>query len=225
MNYYNENDPYCVQWLENLIHAELIPFGHVDDRDIRNVHSSDLKGYSQCHFFAGIAGWSLALQMAGWPKEEKVWTGSCPCQPFSGASRGRGIDKKDLWPEFYRIISSGKPSIVFGEQVPHAKNWFDEVCNDMEALDYEIGAAVLSAISVGKDHKRSRIFFVCHSNGHGKPVLPFNAKTSRVQRYCGFSKKLVQKDGIPSRMAIRGFGNAIVPQVAAFFIRSYMERT
>lgn len=87
MNYYNENDPKAAAWLRELVKRELIPAGKVDERSITEVKSEDLEGYIQCHFFAGIGGWSLALQLAGWPSDREVWTGSCPCQPFSQAGR------------------------------------------------------------------------------------------------------------------------------------------
>lgn len=85
MNYYNEIDPYCVQWLENLISEGLIPDGDVDDRPIQEVQAKDVEKYTQCHFFAGIGGWPYALELAGWGADRPVWTGSCPCQPFSAA--------------------------------------------------------------------------------------------------------------------------------------------
>ncbi|MFZ5832382.1 MAG: DNA cytosine methyltransferase, partial [Planctomycetota bacterium] len=85
MNYYNDHDEYACEWLRNLIRDGLIPPGDVDSRSIADVQGSDLDGYTQCHFFAGIGGWPLALQLAGWPATEPVWTGSCPCQPFSAA--------------------------------------------------------------------------------------------------------------------------------------------
>ena len=90
MNYYNEFDPFAAAWLRNLIADSLIPKGDVDDRDIRDVDPKDLKGYTQCHFFTGIAGWSLALQLAGWPDARPVWTGSPPCQPFSAIGNQLG---------------------------------------------------------------------------------------------------------------------------------------
>ena len=62
MNYYNDNDRAACAWLRELIAAGLIPPGDVDDRSIADVRASDLDGYVQCHFFAGIAGWPLALQ-------------------------------------------------------------------------------------------------------------------------------------------------------------------
>ena len=81
--YYNEIDPFAADWLRTLITEGLIPHGDVDTRDIRNVPPGDLDGYTQCHFFAGIGGWAYALRLAGWPDSRPVWTGSCPCQPFS----------------------------------------------------------------------------------------------------------------------------------------------
>ena len=88
--YYNEIDPFASQWLRNLISADLLPDGEVDERDIRDVKPSDLDGFIQCHFFAGIGIWPLALRDAGWPDDRPVWTGSCPYQPFSTAGRRAG---------------------------------------------------------------------------------------------------------------------------------------
>ena len=85
--YYNDNELFVVQWLRNLIAAGHLPAGDVDERPIQEVQADDLKGYTQCHFFAGIGGWALALQLAGW--DGSVWTGSCPCQPFSTAGKGK----------------------------------------------------------------------------------------------------------------------------------------
>ena len=105
-SYYNEIDPYAAQWLRQLIEAKLIPMGDVDTRDIREVQPSDLSDYTQCHFFAGIAGWPLALRLAGWPSSRPVWTGSCPCQPFSDAGKRGGVDDaRHLWPAWHHLIA------------------------------------------------------------------------------------------------------------------------
>jgi DNA (cytosine-5)-methyltransferase 1 len=161
--YYNEIEPYAAQWLRNLIAAGMIAPGDVDERDIREVKADDLKGYTQCHFFAGIGGWSLALRMAGWDDTRPVWTGSCPCQPFSAAGRQKGTaDERHLWPVWHRLIREYRPSVIFGEQVASAITfgWLDEVATDMEIEGYAIGAAVLPACSVGAPHRRDRLWFV-----------------------------------------------------------------
>ena len=85
MNYYNENDKFAANWLRELIKAELIPNGEVDDRSILDVEPIDIKEYNQCHFFAGIGGWAYALQLSGWDADRPVWSGSCPCQSLSCA--------------------------------------------------------------------------------------------------------------------------------------------
>jgi DNA (cytosine-5)-methyltransferase 1 len=152
--YYNEVDPYCVEWLKVLISRGLVAPGDVDDRPIQEVSADDVKGYRQCHWFAGIGGWSYALRLAGWPDEKEVWTGSCPCQPFSGAGQGRGEnDPRHLWPFFRSLIAERHPAKAFGEQVASkaGRVWLSGVRSDMEELGYAFGAADLCAPCVGEE--------------------------------------------------------------------------
>src|SRR5690606_26608189 len=116
--YYNEIDPYAAQWLRNLIAANLIAPGEVDERSIEDVRPDELVGYTQCHFFAGIGVWSYALRLAGISDDTPLWTGSCPCQGFSVAGKGRGKnDDRHLWPVWFELIKACKPKVIFGEQV------------------------------------------------------------------------------------------------------------
>lgn len=109
--FYNEIDPFCCAWLSNLMDAGHITPGKIDDRSIRDVRPDDVRGFERVHFFAGIGIWDHALTAAGWRGE--VWTGSCPCQPFSVAGAGRGTDdERHLWPEFYRLISECRPDAI-----------------------------------------------------------------------------------------------------------------
>lgn len=169
--YYNEIDPYAAQWLRNLIKDNLIAPGDVDERDIRDVKPSELKNYTQCHFFAGIGGWPQALRIAEWPDDQPVWTGSCPCQPFSTAGTGKGFtDERHLWPALHWLIQERRPSILFGEQVANgpAKHWIDLVSTDLEGVDYAFGASSLPACSVGAPHKRQRTYFMANDNKSGR---------------------------------------------------------
>lgn len=167
--YYNEIDPYCAVWLQNLMDAGHIPAGDIDTRSIEDVVPDELRRYTQCHFFAGLGGWASALQLAGWGTRP-VWTGSCPCQPFSVAGKGNGAaDKRHLWPAWFHLISQCRPAVVFGEQVAAAvgHQWLDGVCADLEGQSYGVGASVLPACAVGAPHRRDRLWFVADTNGSG----------------------------------------------------------
>ena len=160
--WYNENDPKAAEWLRELIRAGLIAPGDVDTRSIEDVTPDDLRGYTQCHFFAGIGGWSLALRLAGWHDDRPVWTGSCPCQPFSAAGKGDGFaDERHLWPAWHHLIRVRRPPVVFGEQVASKDGllWLDLVQADMEGEDYACGAGDLCSAGFGAPHIRQRLGF------------------------------------------------------------------
>jgi DNA (cytosine-5)-methyltransferase 1 len=167
--YYNEIDPYAAQWLRNLIKEGLIADGEVDTRSIVDVRPSDLVGFTQCHFFAGLGGWGGALRLAGFPDGRPVWTGSCPCQPFSLAGAQKGFsDERHLWPVFRDLIRLGRPATVFGEQVASATEWLGLVRGDLEAMGYAVGAIPCEAASAGADHLRDRYWFVGNAIGEGQ---------------------------------------------------------
>jgi len=159
---YNEVDPYPAAWLRNLIAADHIPPGHVDERNIADLTANDVSDRAQVHFFAGIGGWNHALELAGWPAARPVWTGSCPCQPFSVAGKGLGTDDaRHLWPEMRRLIGECRPPIVFGEQVAGraGREWLAGVRADLEELGYAVGASDLCAPGAGAPHIRQRLYW------------------------------------------------------------------
>lgn len=272
MNYYNEWDKGAAAWLRELINNKLIPYGYVDERSITEVTPSDLEGFTQCHFFAGIGGWPLALKLAGVPESTRLWTGSPPCQPFSVAGKSLGFDdQRHLAPAFLRLIRECKPELLFGEQVAAAigKHWIDFVFLNLEEKGYTCGAAVLPACSVGAPHKRERLFFGAHQLAYAAGARHLRRQSAEVEegwkqgcqylgelspRPGGYSVPYLQQgagvgfwddyedvectdgkrrpvepgtfplaNGIPARVGrLRGYGNAIVPQVAAEFVKAFM---
>jgi DNA (cytosine-5)-methyltransferase 1 len=160
--YYNENNPDAAKWLKHLANTGVIPNGVVDSRSISDVHPDDIKGFSQCHFFAGIGGWAYAARLAGWPDDRPIWTGSCPCQPFSVAGKGGGVDDaRHLWPDFFRLIRACRPACVMGEQVARKAGfgWFDGVRSDLESINYTSRAIDIPACAVDAPHIRSRLWW------------------------------------------------------------------
>lgn len=168
MTFCNEFDRRPAAWLRNLMAHAMITEGPVSERSITDIDPADLDGYTRCHFFAGIGGWDLALQLAGWPTNVPVWTGSCPCQPFSNAGKREGqADPRHLWPAWFRLIRKRRPQYIFGEQVASAigYGWLDGAFENMEAEGYTCGAAVLGAHSVGAPHRRQRLYWVAYTDG------------------------------------------------------------
>ncbi|ELP1297980.1 DNA cytosine methyltransferase [Pseudomonas aeruginosa] len=251
--YYNEIDPYAAQWLRNLIAAGHIAPGDVDERSIEDVHPDDLKHYTQCHFFAGIGVWSLALRRAGWPDDRPVWTGSCPCQPYSQAGQGLGFDDpRHLWPHFAWLIRERRPGEVLGEQVASkdAEPWLDLVQADLEAMDYAFGAVAFPSAGIGAPHIRDRTYWVAHANGDGceqpnslllgwqqneasgdpSGGMPWSDVEWIV---CPDGKKRPCKPGIDLLAdghsfgldQLRAYGNAINAGAATQFIAAYLDAT
>jgi DNA (cytosine-5)-methyltransferase 1 len=246
--YYNEHDPFAAAWLRELIAGGHIPDGYVDERDIQDVQPGDLAGFQQCHFFAGIGGWAYALELAAWG-DRPVWTGSCPCQPYSAASVGDGGakgpgDPRDVWPAFERLIRECEPPVVLGEQVAGAIawGWWDRAALGMEGKGYACAAAVLRADVYGADHQRRRLFWVADTGRAGREgyqperVLSVGSSASCAiagdpmaiarRAMAGDHGALLRSDGLPvtvERARTKGYGNAIVPQVAAEFIRAFVD--
>ena len=254
MNFYNEHDPKAAAWLRELIERGCLPVGVVDERSICDLTPSELTGFTQCHFFAGIGGWSLALELAGWSPDWPIWTGSCPCQPFSAIGEGKGTDdERHLWPDWRWLIQQCQPPAIVGEQVASkaGRDWLAGVFIDLAELGYSGGGADLCAAGVGAPHGRQRLFWVGDASGAGleghlrnvgawpksgwrvageaRSIAPAgvpwdsfaalacrDGKTRRIE--CG---TFPVAHGLPANMGrLRGYGNAIVPQVAAEFIRA-----
>jgi len=169
--YYNEFDKSAAEWLRELIKEGVITDGTVDERSIEDVVPAELAEFDRCHFFAGIGVWDYSLTRAGWRDGDgQVWTGSCPCQPFSAAGKGDGFaDERHLWPAWFHLIEQCRPRVIFGEQVSSKDTlpWIDLVHADLEGALYTVGAADLCSPSVGAPHIRQRLYFVADASVDG----------------------------------------------------------
>lgn len=244
--YYNEIDPYAAQWLRNLIDAGHIARGVVDERSIEDVRPRDLDGFTQCHFFAGIGVWSYALRLAGWSDDRPVWTGSCPCQPFSKAGKRLGFDdERHLWPAWHWLIDQCKPGEVLGEQVSDAikHGWLDLVGTDLEGIGYAFGALRFRSSDVGEPIGRRRIFFAAQHLGAGmaRQRPGSHLGVARPRRWGGEADLLAVADSplqpgsrwpqpIVRRLdhelagcmgRLRAYGNSINAQAACTFIEAF----
>lgn len=237
--YYNDNNPYAAQGLRNLISAGHIAPGDVDERSIVDVQPDDLIGYCQCHFFAGIGGWSLALRIAGWPDDRPAWTGSDSCQPWSVAGKGLGVeDDRFFWPYLGKLIAKRRPATFFGEQSAAAAEWIRIVRGDLEAMGYAVGVMPIEAACKGAKHQRDRAWILADTERHQQPrEEPCSGSSGRVGRLIepfpwhepwqsALSRFRIVGDGLPRSVgATDAARNAIVPQVAAEVIGAYMDST
>lgn len=166
--YYNEHDKFAAAWLRELIKRDVIALGEVDERDIREVKAAELSRFTQCHFFAGIGVWSYSLRQAGWADTKRVWTGSCPCQPFSVSGiRKAAQDERHLWPVWFPLVRESKPVVIFGEQVASDDGlaWLDVVSFDLENAGYTCGAVDTCAAGFGAPQISQRLYFVAEVEG------------------------------------------------------------
>lgn len=173
---YNEIDPFAAATIRGLIERGLVAPGVVDERSIEDLTPEYVSQFTQVHFFAGISVWSHALRQAGVSDDTPLWTGSCPCQPFSSAGKGDGFDdERHLWPAWFWLIEQCRPERLFGEQVASkdANTWVALVQADLEAVGYTFGAVPFTAAGVGAPNIRERLYWMADSNAqqytNGKP--------------------------------------------------------
>lgn len=161
-----------------------------------------------------------------------------------------GADCRDLWPTWKSLISECRPPVVFGEQSADSirHGWVDRLQYDLEAESYSVGYSVLRACGVGAPHQRKRLYIVAADNiCQGGEGLVQGQNSVRPRQWNWRGKEDLQliaerpldgnrlwpqpiirsvDDGVPFRVAsLHGYGNAIVPQVAAEFIQAFVEVT
>jgi DNA (cytosine-5)-methyltransferase 1 len=127
--------------------------------------------------------------------------GGFPCQPFSVAGKRAGkADDRYLWPEVVRCLDILRPTWFLGENVPGIINLaLDQVCADLEGLDYQVWPVCLPACAVDAPHLRQRIWIVAHTERDGR--RPRGTECERQQGRTapvGASNGMAHSDSQPS---------------------------
>lgn len=170
--------------------------------------------------------------------------GGFPCQPHSLAGRRGGLtDKRDLWPEYRRILCELRPRRVVAENVPGLLStdngrFFGGILRDLATLGYDAEWSVLSACALGAPHTRERLFIVAHTQcvqcewwrigegGSGRNESPDqrNRCLQGAVWRAGADPVYRMADGLSRRLdkgkRLTVLGNAVVPQVAELIGRA-----
>lgn len=177
--------------------------------------------------------------------------GGFPCQDVSQIGQQKGMDgeRSILFRESIRIALQIRPRFLLLENVAGLLDrGMGEVLGALAEIGYDAEWNCIPAAAFGAPHKRERVFIVAYPNGVGREEIQFlsgyateslgtwqewrQIKTNihpwygdgsflEVAPYC---ELFGMDDGVSEEMALRGYGNAVVPQVAEWIGRRIMER-
>jgi len=125
-----------------------------------------------------------------------IISGGFPCQPFSTAGKRDGIkDDRYLWPEMFRVIQEIQPKWIVAENVRGITSIangdvFEEICANMESVNYQVQPFIIPAKAVGAPHKRERVWFIANRNDNQQEQWKCNKTRGRC------SSESRQIDGI-----------------------------
>ncbi len=98
-----------------------------------------------------------------------VLFGGIPCQPFSHAGKRKGgNDKRDMFPEFFRLLRRVQPRWALVENVPglltiNAGRYFRGILWQFAQAGYDVEWQVISCAQVGGVHRRERVWIIAYS--------------------------------------------------------------
>lgn len=166
------------------------------------------------------------------PIRADVIIGGSPCQGNSVAGNKKGLEdsRSSLWFEQFRIIKEGKPDFAVWENPKGAlySGALERVLNDLDSIDYQCDAEIVSAKEVGLPQLRERIFVVSYSNRiqqavRGKVLCSWSDQIrdhinqARTFRSSKEPQPAICRvaNGVSDRLQRgRQLGNAVVPQCA-----------
>lgn len=171
-------------------------------------------------------------------------TGGFPCQDVSLAGKQKGTidgERSSLFGEILRLASeTGRPWLLM-ENVEHlisggGGHWFGAVLSGLAEIGYDAEWHVLPASYIGASHRRGRVWIIAYPREkrcQGRAQEPIFQQSDLSGEFVrGFARWRVRSD-IPQPRTIGGndgfpghahrnamMGNAIVPQVAAYFMKA-----
>ena len=169
------------------------------------------------HYFSEINKWAVELYQKRFPnaialgditevdygklpKGKWLITGGFPCQPHSIAGKRKASkDKRDLWPECSRALSSLRPEIALFENVPgvlisDGGRFFNQILSDISESGHAAEWQIISAAEVGAKHKRERVWIVAYSIG--KRYLEAEQSLKRLQNLSKKNKNIRKEWGL-----------------------------
>jgi DNA (cytosine-5)-methyltransferase 1 len=157
------------------------------------------------------------------------------------AGIGEGT-RSGLWSEIIRIADEIRPEYIIVENVANLLSgpserpggWFGRVLGDLAEVGFDAEWHCIRASRVGLPHHRDRIWVVAHANGNGLEAQPAKTILRHAPIYGWIAGRLGKVgdarqrvgsrpasvapmgvgNGVPGELgAIRGYGNAVVPQI------------
>jgi DNA (cytosine-5)-methyltransferase 1 len=129
------------------------------------------------------------IKEINWEEIERpsVICGGYPCQPFSTAGKRRGEeDPRHLWPWVREAISRLRPDYAILENVRgHLSMGGLSVIGELATIGYNAEWRVVSAASVGANHRRDRLIIVAYPNHSGSHSTEINSTETRVNALSG----------------------------------------
>lgn len=120
--------------------------------------------------------------------------GGFPCQDISTAGAGKGLDgeRSGLFFEISRLVSEIRPNFVFLENVAAITvRGLDRVTMELTSLGYDCRWTVVSAASVGANHRRERWFLLAYAKSERRSI---GRKTGNILKEDGGSDRPMRSE-------------------------------